>query len=223
MNVISPPNRKCEYGCLMAIISPKTSKNIVKFGKTAIPNKNLYIGPPEDELGRDTEPHVTLKFGFTPDLTEPQILSIIKELNKRIIKESLKEMGGKYVIRAGGGSGTRELEDDEFRSSLLSMEENKNKKPTWKIYAEGITIFDSEKEYDVVKFDIKKDPILTEIHSICNRYPSVNKYPSYNPHMTIAYVKKGTFPQRVSQKNIPFSIANLKYSSMDGSKRYYDL
>jgi len=220
MSDLPPPNRKCEYGCLMAMVSPKISKNLVELGKIIIPDNQLFIGPPEDELGRETESHVTIFFGFTPDLTPKYINGIIDELRICLKKDVIDEMGGQYVIRAGGHSGTRPLEDDEFRSSLLSMEDKQSK---WKAYAEGLSIFDTKEEYDVVKFDIKKDKTLTHLNEICKMFPNEEKFPVYHPHLTLGYVKKGSFKHKASNKNILLVFDRLKYSGQDGTKRYYNL
>jgi 2'-5' RNA ligase len=205
-------NRKNEYGCLMALVAPRISKNIIKFGKTIVPDEILHIGNPEDNFGRDEEPHVTVKFGFTKDLTDEDIKKIISEASDI----------SRYVIRAGGGSGTRELEDDEMRSSLLSMENKAQNKLSWKLIAEGLSVFEGD-GYDVAKFDIKKDDLITKLHNICNTFPNIEKFPEFHPHLTIAYVKKGTFPHRATNRSIPLPITGFKYSGMDGSKRWYEV
>lgn len=69
---------KHEYGCLMGMFNPQHSKNIVKFGKTIIPPSILYTSETDDSYGYGDEPHVTVKFGLTPDLDKNTVLSIIK-------------------------------------------------------------------------------------------------------------------------------------------------
>jgi hypothetical protein len=44
--------------------------------------------------------------------------------------------------------------------------------------------------YDVVKFDIDS-PRLHRLNEIFSKFPNTQKYGAYNPHATIAYVKKG--------------------------------
>jgi len=74
-------SHKNEFGCLMAFIAPSVSQNIIKYGKTMVPDDNLYIVP-DDDYGREVEPHVTLKYGFTKDLTDDQIAEIINGIGK---------------------------------------------------------------------------------------------------------------------------------------------
>lgn len=48
-----------------------------------------------------------------------------------------------------------------------------------------------EKEYDVLKFDVKGDSLHECNKSLCS-LPHNSQYPDYHPHMTIAYLKKGS-------------------------------
>jgi len=54
-----------------------------------------------------------------------------------------------------------------------------------------ISIFEN-KDYDVVKFEIENCEELHKLNKyIENTFPYNNDYPKYEPHSTIAYVKKG--------------------------------
>lgn len=61
------------------------------------------------------------------------------------------------------------------------------------------------------------------MRSKCDKYPNEDKYPNYVPHVTVAYVKKGSFPHEIDGKNIPFRISRIKYSGMNGEKRWISL
>ena len=54
----------------------------------------------------------------------------------------------------------------------------------------GISIFENN-EYDVVKYTIESDELHALNAEIKERFPYTSTYPTYKPHMTIAYVKKG--------------------------------
>jgi hypothetical protein len=69
---------KNEYGCLMAIVPPTHGPHIVKFGKTVIPQSLLYTKPDDDSYGYDNEPHVTVKFGYAPDLNKQDLATILR-------------------------------------------------------------------------------------------------------------------------------------------------
>lgn len=77
------------YGCLMLAIDPKLGKNIIKFGKTIVPEKHLYTNKLEDINGYDLDPHITLKYGFTSDLTDDHVKHIIDCMNENKGKTKL--------------------------------------------------------------------------------------------------------------------------------------
>lgn len=59
------------------------------------------------------------------------------------------------------------------------------------IEIEGIDLFEN-KDYDVVKFNVKKTPELQKLHDMLKTLPNEESYPDYKPHITICYVNKGT-------------------------------
>ena len=83
------------------------------------------------------------------------------------------------------------------------------------IVLKALNLFENEK-YDVVKFEVQKCPTLTELRRRCDGYPNNDSYPTYNPHMTIAYVKKGSFPHIKNNLNITLPITRFKYSGPNG-------
>lgn len=164
---------KNEFGCLMTVIKNDQAKSIVKFGRSLISDDILYEDP-EEEYGRDDEPHITSLYGFSKDLTNREVIGIIGESKQQSVTVN------------------------------------------------GLSMFQGE-EYDVVKFDIDPSPWLIELNRKCKEYPYINKFPEYHPHMTLAYVKKGSFPHTKTNFNIDFIIDRFKYSGMDGRKHYYNL
>lgn len=63
-------------GCLMAKVAKSYADKILSFGKKIIRDDILFIQ--NNEFGREKEPHVTIKYGFDPDLTELEIRKTIK-------------------------------------------------------------------------------------------------------------------------------------------------
>lgn len=85
-------NHKNEYGCLMAIVPRTHGPHIVKFAKTVIPQSILYTKPDDDSYGYDTNPHVTLKYGYIPDLTKQNLASVLRGVKPfNIILHSLSQ------------------------------------------------------------------------------------------------------------------------------------
>ena len=76
--MILSENRHVEKGCLMAYVDPTYGLQILKVGRRAIPSSILYTDPEDPTYGYDNEPHVTLKYGFEPDLDRKTIAEILK-------------------------------------------------------------------------------------------------------------------------------------------------
>jgi 2'-5' RNA ligase len=85
-----------------------------------------------------------------------------------------------------------------------------------------LTQFQNEK-YDVVKFDVEKNEILSEIRRRCDCYKNEDKYTDYKPHMTLAYVQKGRFPHIKEGLNLSVPVTRFKYSGQNGRKLYINL
>lgn len=154
--------------CLMAYIDPTYGPRIAATGQRIIPPQNLYVDPEDSSFGYESDPHVTIKYGFEPDLMKQDILNILQGIKP-------------------------------FFMNII-----------------GLNQFKSDK-YDVVKFEVKKCPILTELRRKCDSFPNVDKYPNYQPHMTLAYVKKGSFPHIREGLNIRLPITRFKYSGPKSS------
>lgn len=78
----------------------------------------------------------------------------------------------------------KEVTDEQIKSVLNDIES------PLEIEINGVDIFEND-DFDVVKFNIKKTNQLQEIHDKLSELPNTNNFPDYNPHITIAYVKKG--------------------------------
>ena len=65
---------KYEYGCVMGQIPSNIAASIIQFGKSIIPDEFLYFDPTgREEYGRETEPHITIKFGLTQPYSRGQL------------------------------------------------------------------------------------------------------------------------------------------------------
>lgn len=90
------------------------------------------------------------------------------------------------------------------------------------IQVRGISIFENEK-FDVVKFDVD-GPELRKLNEIFSSLPNHDEYPTYNPHMTIAYVKKGMGKRFVKTpgKFARIPVRTIVYSDR-GNRSYINL
>lgn len=84
---------------------------------------------------------------------------------------------------------------------------------------DGIGIFENEK-FDVVKFNVKPDGALQELHDQLSKFPNSDQFPIYKPHITIAYVKKGTGKKyaKPEYKHTVKDVSKIVYSMPDGNK-----
>lgn len=88
----------------------------------------------------------------------------------------------------------------------------------------GIDIFENE-EFDVVKLNVKKNSILNKLFNRASELPNDNIYKEYNPHITIAYVKKGT-GKKYKDKSYKLEINNIDraiYSESNGKKSEFNI
>ena len=72
---------KNEYGCLMAQVCQTDKEKLSRFNKKLISDDILYIHP-EDNYGREMDPHLTIKYGFFPDLKVDEVESILSGAKK---------------------------------------------------------------------------------------------------------------------------------------------
>lgn len=81
--------------------------------------------------------------------------------------------------------GFKDNVDVEDIGSILNMV-----KPPIVVDVMSVSLF-KNKEFDVLKFDVKSD-ILDKLHNIFkNNFDNVQTYPDYHPHITICYLKSG--------------------------------
>jgi hypothetical protein len=132
------------------VTGPAATK-LIEFGKS-IPDKELYIDPKDDSYGRETEPHITVRYGLAID--DPALL---KDLS------SLPPIDAKFG---------------------------------------EVSIFENDK-YDVVKVEIKSKSLRSANKKVGDLVDVPGEtFTDYQPHATIAYVKKGEGKKYVGDKSL---------------------
>ena len=165
----------------------------------------------------DSAEHGCLMAMFPENYTE-----IFNKFNQKLIKENdLYKEGDEYgrekechvTVLYGF---TRDLNELEVRQLLKGQKE-------FLIDIKDISKFSSkDKPYDVIKYNVESE-ILNNLHEKALKYPNVQTFPEYHPHMTIAYVKRGTFPFEKDGLKIQVPIKKICYSSANKVKSYFDL
>jgi predicted nucleotidyltransferase len=89
----------------------------------------------------------------------------------------------------------------------------------------GVGIFETEgKPYDVVKFNVKSKE-LERMNKLAKKLPHTSTFPNYQPHITIAYVKKGEGNKYKKDFDNIFKVSGHKmvFSHSDKSKDFWGL
>lgn len=92
------------------------------------------------------------------------------------------------------------------------------------IRIEGIGVFENER-FDVVKFNVVPNGALQTLHDRLSEFPNSNEYPEYEPHITIAYVKKG-IGKKYEDLEYRHSVENINeicYSKSGNYKEYFNI
>jgi 2'-5' RNA ligase len=86
-----------------------------------------------------------------------------------------------------------------------------------------INCFTGNSNYDVVKFEAAS-PLLNQMNTILKTLPNKTTFPSYNPHVTIGYVKPGLGDKYIRNiKPITLQPVNYIFSQSDGTKLFFTL
>lgn len=83
----------------------------------------------------------------------------------------------------------------------------------------NVSLFENTKN-DVLKFDVQSTN-FSVIHDDLKQLPNSEKFPDYNAHITIAYLKPGTGQKYLSKfKSLKFMVtpSSVVYSEPNGSK-----
>lgn len=90
----------------------------------------------------------------------------------------------------------------------------------FKIEINGISIFDTNNNFDVVKLGVKLTQQLKEINKRLSDLPNSNQYSEYIPHITLSFIKKGKGGKYIDP-DYKYNVKEIKsiiYSRPDGSE-----
>lgn len=114
------------------------------------------------------------------------------------------------------------LHEEVSLDQVKSVFEGFNERIEIKI--EGIGVFENE-SFDVVKFNVVPTDALQSLHDKLSEFPNSDEYPEYKPHITIAYVKKGS-GKKYEDLEYRHSVENVDevcYSVPGGSREYFKI
>lgn len=106
---------------------------------------------------------------------------------------------------------------DDLKKMLLPLEK-------YKLFLNNISTFSNNEKYDVLKCDASSFILTDTNRKITDKYPTHSEYKEYNPHVTVAYLKKGIADKYT--KNILSPLVVLKpksfhfsYVDKDGNEK----
>lgn len=88
----------------------------------------------------------------------------------------------------------------------------------FKVELTGISIF-SNKDYDVVKFDVRAKELHAMHDYVAGHYPNKELFPDFVPHMTIAYVKAGAGKKYVTGLREPITLEAKSFVYSDANRK----
>jgi N12 class adenine-specific DNA methylase/2'-5' RNA ligase len=158
---------KHEYSSTQLDLPKKLADTVRRYSKNAIADEDLH------EKGRETTPHVTVKYGLTTENAD-DVRRIVEAHGP--ITLTLGKTG--VFEKAGGG------------------------------------------KFDVVQVGVDS-PQLHALNSELSKLPNGDEHPTYQPHMTLAYVKPGRGRKYKGSKKLDgqqVTINELTFSSKNGER-----
>lgn len=105
------------------------------------------------------------------------------------------------------------LHDNVNKNDLVNVIKNNFNSPI-SLKLKKINIFENP-EYDVLKFEIESEQLVKYNKIICDNFDYTSNF-DYNPHITIAYLKKGTGKKYITDiKSMEVGSNILKYSDIN--------
>lgn len=93
------------------------------------------------------------------------------------------------------------------------------KKSDFDLKIDGVDCFYNQ-EYDVLKLNVQSEK-LHELNGLCKSLPYTSQYPDYKPHITLAYLQKGSGAKYVDptfKTKFDNTIDKIVYSKPNGEK-----
>ncbi len=92
-----------------------------------------------------------------------------------------------------------------------------------KFKSDSITLFEND-EYDVLKFDIQLNEYLTSLYKKINKeFDIYSEYDTFEPHITIAFLKKGSGEKYLKKfenvSDVNFKPLSIVYSGRNKSEK----
>lgn len=151
----------------------------------------------------------------------------------KLLAKQIIEWGNEYIadedLYAPGKDSTHGREDEMHVTILYGIhtelpdrvKELVSNQPPFQVKLDKISLFTSNEAFDVVKVGASSLSLVYLNHLLKNSIANTQNYPSYKPHVTIAYVKKGVckeIPDKDAFDMITWTVETIVFSSKNGEK-----
>ena len=111
------------------------------------------------------------------------------------------------------------LHEEVDEKNLIDWIKDFSKDMEYHISISKMGVFKNSK-FEVLKLDVDSESLKYFNKKLCENFPYTSKFPEYNPHITIAYLKKGTSQKYLKKISTPIelNLETLIYSKVDGKK-----
>ena len=115
------------------------------------------------------------------------------------------------------------LHEEVDENQLINFVKEHCSKPI-EISISKMGVFKNSK-FEVLKLDVDSQELRDLNKIICENFSYTSKFPDYNPHITISYLKKGTSQKYLKELKTPVtkSLDTFLYSKVDGSKKEFKI
>lgn len=155
-----------------------------------------------------------------PPLLKSKIAAFAKKIDKEdIYTTEADDQGWNYGIEPDSHitllyGFTKEAKFDDFKKIV-------NDFGSFEVEFDGLSIFDTNEKYDVLKIGVKGEK-LHKLHEIIKEnMPNNETYPEYKPHITVSYMKKGKAEKYLKEalfKNEKFKVEKINFETWDNIK-----
>lgn len=94
------------------------------------------------------------------------------------------------------------------------------------LHLKGISKFDTNPKFDVIKIDIISKRLNELNQIICDNMKATDAFDEYIPHATLAYVKKGTCDHLIGNRafdKLTDEVYEIYFTARNGEEYYIDL
>lgn len=116
------------------------------------------------------------------------------------------------------------LHEEVDEEKLINFVKEFCKSSPIEIQISKIGVFKNSK-FEVLKLDVESITLKALNKALSENFPYTSKFPTYEPHITLAYLKKGTSQKYLKELSnpIPKTLNNFVYSKTNGTKTNFKI